>query len=121
MQIILNNKKKMKRVIRTHHTIIVLAHSSIMIATRFRDQASLFVDRDLIFLSQISTHFEKEEDILFHIVDANMCAIQINNATNKSIIIVRNCRFDIVQKYEKKECYVAFAKHDYLVANSDID
>lgn len=47
-----------------------------------------------------------------------MCVVQINNILDKSITITRNCRLDIVQKYEEKNYYAVTSKKVYLVVDS---
>ena len=117
MQITL--KDKIKRVIRAHHTITIFALFSIMISIRLRENSDLSIDRDLMFTlyDQIFARFESEREVLAHIIDVNMCAIQINNATIELVIISRNSRLNTVQNYEKESCYIASSKHDHLAVD----
>lgn len=40
--------------------------------------------------------FRSKNNILSYIINANLCAIQVNNISNYIIIILKNLRFSIV-------------------------
>ena len=91
-----------------------------MMSTRLRDKEKLFIDKDFMFLlyQQTFTRFDTNDDIFNHIVNVNMCVVKINNTSNKLVIITRNCCLNIVQKYEKKNCYTVTAEKTHLAVDS---
>ena len=115
----ITSNERVKRAIRAHHSIIIFARFSIMISVRLRDHSKLFHDRDLMFTSYSQTfdRFDSKDEICSHIIDVNMCVVQVNNAIDRAILISRNSRLSIIQNYEKKECYVASADHDFLAVD----
>ena len=46
---IISNDKKIRKVVRAHHIIIILFKLSFLISVRLRDNILLFIDRDLMF------------------------------------------------------------------------
>ena len=117
--IIILIKKRINRVIRFSIQMIVSTHFSVMIFIHFRN-SQLLKNRDYMFFSyqQTSNRFGIEENVLSHIIDAHICAVQVNNILNISIIIDRNSRLNIVLDYEKKDYYVILIDYDHLTADS---
>ncbi|KAL8814451.1 MAG: hypothetical protein Q9191_008550, partial [Dirinaria sp. TL-2023a] len=112
---------KIHRVVRALSTIVVSANSIMMIPTRLRGKSDLPSDRELMFTPyrQTSTRFGADGDgILSHIVDANMCAMQVNNISNESVTVARNCRLGTVHEYEKEGCYAAMSEDAHLAADT---
>ena len=76
---IISNDKKVQKVVRVYHIVIILFKLSFLISIRLRDNISLFIDRDFIFLfyEQIfmSARFDKKNEIVFHIIDINICVV----------------------------------------------
>jgi len=111
-------KNKIKKVVKVFSKIVVLASSSTMIFIRLRDK-KLSKRRDLMFTStKDSNRFDINKKILFYIIDVNLCAIHVNNASSKAITIFKNSRLSFVYKYEEKNCYVVSSKYSYFVARS---
>ena len=48
---------------------------------------------------------KKFERFYFHVCDENMSCVQIRNDRNIIVNISRRARFDMLTKYEKKDCY----------------
>lgn len=112
--------EKIHKAIRTYDITIVLSYSSIIISIRLRNKckAKLSKNRNFIFMStKLSNRFKSNKNVLNHITNASMCAIQVNNITNKSIIIEKNSRLNTIQKYKEKECYIVSFYYDYLVVD----
>ena len=118
--IIISIKNKMKRVMKILKTIIILIYNNFLIFIKFREITKLFVDWDFMFIfyQQTFTRFDFDENVFSYIIDVNMCAIQMNNAIDKVIIIKKNNRLKTIQKYKKKNYYATFMKYFHLVAES---
>lgn len=107
-------KNKIKRAMRALSKTIILARSIIMISIYFCEK-ELFKRRNLLFISTKDfKKFELSDEILFHIINVNLCAIQINNTSFKIVIIFKNSCLDYVYKYEKKNCYIVSLEYNYL-------
>lgn len=114
--------EKIHKAIRIYDVIIVLSYLSIMISIRLRDKCKAKLSRDCDFmfmLIKLFNRFELNKDVLNHIIDTNMCAIQVNNVINKFVIIEKNFYLNTIRKYKKKESYIVFFYYDYLVVNFD--
>ena len=112
---IIFRRDKVNKIVRAHDVIIVSLHLNIIIFIRFRDKSKFFKNRDLMFMSmKLSDRFDFDDDVLNYIIDVNMCVVQVNNTFDKSIIIFKNFRLDIVQEYEKKSCYSVFNDYGHL-------
>ena len=113
-------RNKINKIVRVYDVIIVSLHLNIMISIRLRDKSELFKNCDLMFiLMKLSNCLDFNDDVLNYIIDVNMCVVQINNIFDKSIIIFKNSRLDIVQEYEKKDCYAIFNDYDHLIVEFD--
>ncbi len=111
-------KNKVKKAIKSSNKTIIFAQSTTIISIRLREK-KLFKNRNLLFISiEDSKRFENNNEILLHIIDVNLCAIQVNNISSKTITISKNCRLDFVYKYKKESCYIASSKYDYLAIKS---
>ena len=117
---IIFKRNKVNKIVRAHNVIIVSFYSNTMIFICFRNKSKLFKNRDLMFMSmKLSDCFNFDDNVLSHIIDVNMCVVQINNIFDKSIIIFKNFRLNIVQEYEEEDCYAVFNDYDHLIAESD--
>ena len=112
-------KQKVNRMMRVFIKIIVSIHFNIMIFVRLRNH-DLSKERDYMFLfyQQFSNRFKIKENVFSHIIDVNMCAVQVNNIFETLIIINKNFRLNIVHDYEKKDCYTLTINYDYLIVDS---
>ena len=119
---IISNDEKIQRIVRAHHIVTISFKLSFLISVRLRDNISLLIDHDFIFSFYeqifINARFDKENKIVFYIIDVNICTVQINNITNKTVIVAKNSRLKIIQKYEKEDCYVMFIENVFLTAST---
>ena len=94
----ITSNKRVKRAVRAHYSVIVSAHFSIMILVRLRENFDLSQGRDLMFVSysHTSDRFDSKDDVCSHIIDVNMCAMQVNNVIDQSILISRNSRLSTI-------------------------
>ena len=119
---VISIKQKVNRMIQIFIKIVIPIYFNIMIFVRFRDDNNeLFKNRDYMFFSyqQISSRFNVERNILSHIINVNMCVVQINNILDISIIIDKNFRLNIVYDYEKEEYYAMIVENNHLTARNN--
>lgn len=108
-------KNKIKRAIKALDKIVISIQSIIMIFVRLYEK-KLSKRRNLMFISTKSfDKFEIDNKVLSHIIDVNLCAIQVNNISFEIVIIFKNSRFNFVYKYKEENCYVVSLEYNYLV------
>lgn len=116
--------EKIQRMIRVLSIIVVSTYFIMMIFTRLRSKSKtkLSSDKDFMFTSyhQTSMRFDIDGDILNHMIDVNMCAMQVNNIFDDFVIITRNCRLSIVHEYEKKDCYAVTLEDAHFVVDRSL-
>ena len=114
LKIIVKNDddERVKRIIRSQINIVVLTHSCTIVFIKYREFKLL--NRDLIFNFNDVKRLNKKDNVFFHIVDVNFFFVQVKNVTNQSIFLCKNKRFNILTKYEKKNCYLTSSKIRYL-------
>ena len=112
-------REKINKMIRVYDVITILAHFSALIFIKLRSKA-FFEDKNFMFISSKTNRFDLDDEILFHIIDAHLCAVQINNITNRVVIIVKNIRLNVIQKFEEEKCYAMFSNYGHLTAESKL-
>jgi hypothetical protein len=116
IRVISKSKFRINRVILVERFISVSAKSMISMSIKMKNSIS---DRDYIFQSVTrDLNLDSIEEVMTHLINANLVAMQIINFTNKSMIISRKTRLNQLMKYEKHECYVIDATKASLTARS---
>ena len=113
-----NTNSSIKRIARVNEIIKISIKSVTTISFKLRDKNSLFIERDFMFTSSRIERLNHDENVLSHIIDVYIEMIQIHNINSKNVYILKNTRLELVQKYEKKNCYLANAKYAHLTANA---
>ena len=88
-------REKINKMIHVYDVITMLAHFSVLIFIKFQDKA-LFEDKNFMFISSEINRFNFDNKVLFHIIDVHFYIIQINNITNRVVIIVKNIRLNVI-------------------------
>jgi hypothetical protein len=79
---------------------------------------SLF-DRDYLFQSVTrDLNLDSIEEVMTHMMNVNLAAVQVCNFTNKSVIISRKTRLNRFIEYEEHECYLTDSIERILTAES---
>ena len=60
---------------------------------------------------------KNKKEIFLYIIDAHTKIMQIYNTNFENVFISKNNRLKIVQKYEKKNCYLINSKYINLIVN----
>jgi hypothetical protein len=109
-------KSRINRIILVEHLVIISAKSVVSISIKMKE--SLF-DRDFLFQSvSRELNLESFDEVMIHLMNANMIAMQVCNFTNKSVMISRKARLDRLIEYEKHECYSIDANESFLAVDS---
>ena len=113
-----NTNSQIKRVVRVNEIIKISIKSITTISFKLRNQDSLSIERDLLFISSRIERLNQDENVLSHIIDAHIEVIQIHNINSKDVYILENTRLEFVQKYEEKKYYLVNAKYAHLTVNA---
>ena len=113
-----NTNSSIKRVVRVNEIIKISIKSITTISFKLRDKNNLFIERDFMFTSSRIERLNHDEDVLSHIIDVHIEIMQMHNINSKNVYIFKNTRFEFVQKYEEKNCYLINAKYAHLTTNA---
>ena len=91
----------------------------VIISFKLRDKFKLSNNKNFMFISQRINRLNFENDVLLHIVDVNTIVMQIRNINVDDVFLFKNCRINIIQKYNEKDYYLVNVKYIYLTINFD--
>ena len=106
-------REKINKIIRVYDVIIMFAHFNALIFIKLRNKA-LFENKNFMFISSKTNRFDFDNEVLSHIINVYFCVVQINNITNRVMIIVKNIHLNIIQKFEKEKCYAMSSDYNHL-------
>ena len=109
----------MKRMIRFSNVTKISTRFSITISFKLRDKDSLSTNRDFMFTTQRIDRLKIVDDVFFHIVDTYISIVQIMNVSIENVFIFKNNKLDIIQEYEKENCFLVNQENVDLTANFD--
>ena len=115
---VINVDSQVKRVARVSETIKISIKSTSTISFKLRDKDSLLIERDFMFTFSRIERLNQDESVFSHIIDAHTEVVQVHNINVENVYIFKNTRFEFVQKYEKKKCYLINSKYVHLIANA---
>ena len=107
-----------KRVVRASEVIKISVKSLITILFKLRGKSALSVDRDFMFHFARIVRLDNGDDVLSHIIDAHIEVVQVQNTNSEDVYIPKNSRLEIVQEYEKEDCYLVSSEYAHLAANA---
>ena len=110
-------REKVNKVVRAYGVTTVPAHSSALVPIRLRGKA-LPEGRDFMFIPSETDRFGPGGGVLSHITDAHLCAVQVNNTTDRAVAIAKNTRLGVVQEFEEEGCYAMSSDYGHLAAGS---
>ena len=108
---------KVKRVVMSTKNMIIFSHINQFVPATIKEKFKKLSDRNYAFHSTQNNRFDFDDDILFHIVNANFFCIHVRNITNNSVVIFRRNRLKTLQKYENDDCYLIFSKNAHLTVD----
>ena len=115
---IVSANSTIKKIVRANEIIKISIKFLIIIFFKFREKSTLFVDRDFMFHFVRIVKLNNEDDVLSHIIDAHIEVVQVQNTNFEDVYISKNSRFEIVQKYEKEDCYLVNFEYAHLIAKA---
>lgn len=86
-----------KRIIRARKTFIVQLRTIVNVLIIYHNE--LLNDKNFLFESQCSKYLEHDDEVFAHIMNASLFFIQIHNAIEALVILLRRARLDIVIEY----------------------
>jgi hypothetical protein len=108
---------RMKRIILAKRFVTVSIKTIVAVFIKMKNK--IVSERDYLFQSiSRELNLESNDDVMTHMMNVNLAAVQICNVTNKSIVISRKTRLERLMKYEKHECYVSNVTKTSLTAES---
>ena len=118
MKLIFKNQR-IVRTVKFVNKITISSHICLIVSVKIRDQ-SLSANKNYNFeFKQNFQQLEFEDDFFNHIIDAHLVVVQIRNAINKSVILSKHAKIDMLRDFEKKNCYhVSFDDRHLTVVSS---
>ncbi len=116
IRIISKLESRINRVILVDRLNIISTNSIVSISIKMKE---FLFDRDYLFQS-ISREWNLEftKEIMTHIINVDLVAVQICNFSNKSVVVSRRARLDRLIEYEEHECYSTNAFEISLTTDS---
>ena len=109
----------MKRMMRFNNVTKISTRFNITISFKLRDKNSLSTNRNFMFTSQRIDRLKIVDDVFSHIVNVYISIVQVMNVNTENVFIFKNSKLDIIQKYEKKDCFLVNQKNIDLATNFD--
>ena len=116
LHVTLKENERVKQAVRSLAVITILFHTCAAVSMKFKNKLSR--NRDFMFNFHDVDRLDAKNEIFFHIVNVNFCAVQVRNTTNKSIFIFKSERLNTLMKYKKKNCYLVSSKIRYLITKN---
>jgi hypothetical protein len=107
---------KVDRVVLIERLISISAKFIASVSIKMKDSLS---NRNYLFqFISRGLNLEQIDDVMTHMINADLTSVQVCNFTNKSVVVSRRARLDRIIEYEKHECYVIDSIETSLVAES---
>ena len=116
---VINHDVFVKRQIKVNDIIKISIRFCVIISFKLRDKFKLSKDKNFIFLSQSINRLNFENNVLLYFVNVNITIMQIRNINFDDVFLFKNCRINIIQKYEKNDCYLVNIEHVHLTIDFD--
>ncbi len=112
------NVNSVDRIVLAERLISISAKFVASVSIRMKNKKTLS-NRDYLFQSvSRELNLEYSDEIMTHVINFNVAAVQVCNVTNKSVIIFRRARLDRIIEYEEHECYSTDLFETSLAAGS---
>jgi hypothetical protein len=116
IRVIAKSKFKINRIILVERFINISTKSVISMSIKMKN---LLFNRDYLFQSMTcDLNLDSIKEVMTHMINVNLAAMQVCNFTNKSIIISRKTRLNRFIEYEKHECYLTDSIKTILTTKS---
>ena len=111
---------RVNRTVRTAAKTIVVFETCMTVSVRVRE-SDLSFDRDYSFHSKSERQLRSEDEYFAHIIDSEICAVQIRNTISRSFVISKNDKLNELKDFEKNEAYLAMSENRHLTIRSFVD
>lgn len=113
IDIFARSNANVKRVVRSRDRIVILSHTLYEISIKLK---KLFNDRYFMFESDYKQNLKIKDDVYAHIVNAQLFFIQVRNNINRSVVVQRHVRLDIIVEYDEEDCFLIDLIENHLIA-----
>ena len=72
-----------------------------------------------MFISKRIDRLNKNDDVLFHIINVFIEIVLINNVNIENVFLFKNNHIDIIHEYKEKNCFVLESKETSFAVNFD--
>ena len=102
---IINRDILIKQQMKINDVTKILTRFYVIISFKLRDKFKLSNDKIFLFVLQCINRLNFENNVLLYIVNVNIIIMQIRNINVDDVFLSKNCRINIIQKYNEKDCY----------------
>ena len=117
---IISKDIRVNRTVRAIAKTIVVFETCMTVSVRVR-RSDLSSDRDYSFHSKSKRQLRSEDEYFAHVIDSEICAIQMRNTTSRSFIISKNDKVNELKDFEKNEAYLTMSENRHLTIRSFVD
>lgn len=102
-------KIRVNRAVRIAKQVTIFAFFFQLMQIKLR-KTSIFQNRDYSFCPKSDIALKENEEVVASICDANIAAIEVKNATDKSYLISRNLKMRHLQNFDEEKAYQTDSK-----------
>ena len=115
---IIAKERRIFRAIKNANQLTIFAYFCVFVSVKIKKNI-LSLNRNYFFYFKQNFVALKSKDSFFnYIIDANIVVVQIRNILNRSYVLSKNAKIDMLRDFEKKECYLAASKNCYRTVSS---
>ncbi len=117
IRIISKLNSKVNRIIFAERFVTISVRTIVTVLIKMKNK--IVSNRDYLIQSVFrDLNLDSIDEVMTHMMNINIVAVQICNFTNKSIVISRKARLKRIIEYEEHECYLTDSKETSLVTES---
>ena len=106
--------QRITNAIRSINQIIISFHFNLTISIKIRE-INLSINRDYNFdFKQNFQQLNLEKDFFNHVIDAHLIIVSIRNVINKSIILSKYTKIDMLYNFDEKKYYMTSFDNRHL-------
>jgi hypothetical protein len=106
-------RERVERKLRSQKQVTIPPHTVMAVPVKYRGKV-LPNDRDYSFLPRSDIALGSSGGFFAHIVDANVAAVQVRNASNRAFVVPKNLMVGALQDYDEDGCYLAHPEDAHL-------
>ena len=116
---IVPKRRQTNRTVLANKLVAVPAHSVAAVPIRLKGVSQLASDQDFLFQPVLQgLNLGPQRGPRAHIIDTNFTFVEVQNATNRTVVIPRKARLGKVLDYKEEGCYAVDASETHLAAGA---